>query len=71
MYQKNQINSLDYHIEGLKYNKEVNRHEREREENPGASSLSSDGDREGEAGVIFEGNFPEFMENINTQIQKF
>lgn len=27
--------------------------------------------REGEAGVIFEGNFLEFMGNINTQIQKF
>ena len=27
--------------------------------------------RKGDAGVIFEGNFPEFMENINTQIQKF
>jgi len=27
--------------------------------------------REGEAGVIFEANFLEFMENINTQIQKF
>ena len=54
----------------------MNRHEREREKKkekqPRCIFFKFQIEtREGEAGVIFEGNFPEFMENINTQIQKF